>query len=568
MKKIKGSFVIATLLVAMLFTGCEIGGFVSNDGNEADSTKTVISDVTATASSDDGNEPSNTLDGDLDTRWSAEGDGEYITFDLGSSQTVTDVQIAFYKGDDRTADFEIWAGDSTSELSQILDLTTTSGDTEALENYDVSDVTTQYVRIVCYGNSSNDWNSITEVQLEDNSGDDSVTDDGTTDDSTDDTTTTEEGELTISDVDASSNDGNVAANTIDDDYDTRWSAEGDGEYITYDLGDEQTVGSIKIAFYKGDSRNAYFYVQAGTSLTDLSSVTESLSSSGSSTDLEHFDLDDVSARYVRIVGEGNSDNSWNSITEVEIWSDGYDPESTTDDGTTDDGSDDSTEDLDLPEDPTGGVYPSDLMENYNQWKITYPDGTEDKTLYQESNEYFYVNDEGDGIVFYAPISEDNGTTPNSDNIRCELREREEDGSSDIYWTTDGTHRVYSKQAITHLPIVKDELVATQIHGNKDDGIDDALVLRLEGSHLFLCFNGGDLRDDITIKTDYELGTVHEILFEVIDGVHYVYYSEDGNLQTAYAAGEADEYLVKDGDNDYVMYIDYDEAYFKVGNYTQ
>jgi len=213
-------------------------------------------------------------------------------------------------------------------------------------------------------------------------------------------------------------------------------------------------------------------------------------------------------------------------------------------------------------------YPSDLMDNYDQWKITYPDGEEDKTLYQTENEYFYVNDDNNGIVFYVPIRSDNGSTKNSDYIRSELRERKADGSSDMYWDTDGTHTVYVKQAITHLPIVKSHLVATQIHGNKDDGIDDAMVLRLEDEHLFLSFNGGKLRDDLTITKNYSLGTVHEIIFEVVNGKHYVYYSENGGLESAYKSGKASSYLVKDGSKSYVMDKDYDDAYFKVGNYTQ
>ena len=124
----------------------------------------------------------------------------------------------------------------------------------------------------------------------------------------------------------------------------------------------------------------------------------------------------------------------------------------------------------------GQLVPSDLMENCKQWKITYPTGSEDKTLCGEpNNEYFYVNDDDDAIVFRAPIRSNNGTTPNSSYIRSELRERNSTGNSDIYWTTDGSHMVYVKQAITHLPINKSHLVATQIHGNKDDGIDDATL---------------------------------------------------------------------------------------------
>jgi hypothetical protein len=220
--------------------------------------------------------------------------------------------------------------------------------------------------------------------------------------------------------------------------------------------------------------------------------------------------------------------------------------------------------------PTGNAsIPSDLMSNCNQWKITYPDGEEDKTLCGEANnEYFFVNSAKNGMVFRAPIRSNNGTTPNSDYVRSELRERTEDGKSDIYWTTDGTHVVYVKQAITHLPIEKNHLVATQIHGDKAAGIDDAMVLRLEGSNLFLSFNGNKLRSDVTVKSNYSLGTVHEVIFEVKNGKHYCYYSEDGDLRSKYLNGTASSYLVKDGSNSVLMDIDYDQSYFKIGNYTQ
>ena len=215
------------------------------------------------------------------------------------------------------------------------------------------------------------------------------------------------------------------------------------------------------------------------------------------------------------------------------------------------------------------VVPSDLMTNCKQWKITYPTGVEDKTLCGEpNNEFFYLNDAKNAIVFRAPIRSDNGTTPKSSNIRSELRERVADGSADIYWTTAGSHMIYVKQAITHLPIKNPKLVATQIHGNKDAGIDDSMVMRLENSHLFLSFNGGKLRSNVTIKTNYTLGTIHEVIFKVVEGKHYCYYSEDGNLLTAYNSNNAASYLVKADGNDYVMDLNYDQSYFKVGNYTQ
>ncbi|MDW3209921.1 MAG: polysaccharide lyase family 7 protein [Reichenbachiella sp.] len=449
----------------------------------------------------------------------------------------------------------------------------------------------------------------------------------------------ENGKLIVSSVSASANDGNVPANTLDGNLGTRWSANGSGQYITYDLGSIKSVSSMKVAWYKGDQRSSFFKIRAGNTTSTLSDVfnAQSSGSSGNTTSLETYSFDAVNARYIRITGFGNSSNSWNSITEAEIWgetsggggdttppgsvsglsatagdgqvslswtnpsdsdfdhveisySGGSSSTSSSSQSITgltngnsytfsvvaydDSGNASSSQSVSATPQGSGNGggsadVPSDLMANCNQWKITYPDGSEDKTLCGEANnEYYFVSDNQDAIVFRVPIRSNNGSTPNSDYIRSELRERKADGSSDIYWTTTGQHVVYSKQAITHLPINKDHLVATQIHGNKSDGIDDAMVLRLEGSHLFLSFNGGNLRSDLTIKTNYTLGTQHEVIFEIINGKHYCYYSEDGNLANAYNSGNASSYLVKDGSNDHVMDIDYDQTYFKIGNYTQ
>jgi len=370
--------------------------------------------------------------------------------------------------------------------------------------------------------------------------------------------------LTIVDAsDDGSNDGHGPINAIDGDTsdDSRWSSIGIGKAITLDLGAESSVKELEIKWYKGSSRSTYFDIDTSSDNSSWTSVLSGGISSGSDSSYEEIDVTDTNARYVRVTGGGNASSEWNSMIEARVLgcasTDSETPIET-----------DPIESDPVVPDPGSATYPSDLMSNYDQWKITYPDGVEDKTLYQAENEYFYVNDTGNGIVFFAPVRSDNGTTKNSSYIRSELRERTADGNSDIYWTTSGTHVVYVQQAITHLPIVKPHLVATQIHGNKDDGIDDAMVLRLEEEHLFLSFNGGKLHDDVTVKTDYTLGTVHEVIFEVIDGKHYVYYSEEGGLQAAYAAGSADKYLVKDGSNDYVMDLNYDQSYFKIGNYTQ
>lgn len=123
--------------------------------------------------------------------------------------------------------------------------------------------------------------------------------------------------LTGTAVTASGNDGNLPVNTVDGQLGTRWSAQGDGQWIQYDLQAPRMVGHVKIAWHNGSSRKAAFDLQVSTDGKAFTTVFGG-QSSGSSSALETYDFTDVSARYVRVVGHGNSANAWNSITETEI----------------------------------------------------------------------------------------------------------------------------------------------------------------------------------------------------------------------------------------------------------
>ncbi|WP_298540578.1 polysaccharide lyase family 7 protein [uncultured Aquimarina sp.] len=124
-------------------------------------------------------------------------------------------------------------------------------------------------------------------------------------------------------------------NTIDGEIqntESRWSSNGyTGKYITYDLGVSKTISSLKIAWFKGDERNAYFKIRVGNSTSSLSTVYDAKTngSSGTTEGLETYDFDNVEARYVRISCFGNSSSSWNSIIETEIHGEGGNPGDTT-----------------------------------------------------------------------------------------------------------------------------------------------------------------------------------------------------------------------------------------------
>ena len=113
-------------------------------------------------------------------------------------------------------------------------------------------------------------------------------------------------------------DPNIPENTLDNDTATRWSAEGNGQYITYDLGEMVDLTAVRIAFYLGDQRQAYFQVQVSEDGTQYHIVLYG-TGSGTTTGFQTFTLPDtVTTRYVRIVGFGNSQNDWNSLTEVDF----------------------------------------------------------------------------------------------------------------------------------------------------------------------------------------------------------------------------------------------------------
>jgi hypothetical protein len=121
--------------------------------------------------------------------------------------------------------------------------------------------------------------------------------------------------ITASDADGE----NIALNTVDGNLTTYWSANGtSGVWIQYDLRTLRLVQSVDMAFYLGDQRKSYFIIQTSVDGENWTEVYNG-ESSGNSLELEKFNFEDTAARYVRILGLGNSSTSnWNSYTEVQI----------------------------------------------------------------------------------------------------------------------------------------------------------------------------------------------------------------------------------------------------------
>jgi hypothetical protein len=124
--------------------------------------------------------------------------------------------------------------------------------------------------------------------------------------------------LPISGLTASGNDGNVPSNVLDNNLDTRWSSSGVGQWIRADLSSTQNICSVDIAWYKGNERQYHFVIATST---DGSTFTNKFSgdSSGNTLNSEKYTIPATNARYVRVTVNGNTANTWASITELDIF---------------------------------------------------------------------------------------------------------------------------------------------------------------------------------------------------------------------------------------------------------
>src|SRR3990167_1598532 len=201
-----------------------------------------------------------------------------------------------------------------------------------------------------------------------------------------------------------------------------------------------------------------------------------------------------------------------------------------------------------PPKPSPASRPSTVL-NLSNWKLTLPvdtphAGAPDEIMQPELSTftlspYFQPNGNKNGVVFRANVG--GATTSGSQYPRSELREMTGSGKYLASWSsTNGTHTMTIRQAITHLPVAKPDVVAGQIH----DATGDVIMIRLEGKRLFIEGDGEAIGE---LETNYSLGTVFTVKVMAAEGRIKVYYND----------------LIK---------MDYSKTgsgyYFKAGCYTQ
>ena len=129
-----------------------------------------ISEITAIGDDGDDAIPPNALDNNLDTRWSHEGIGSWFQADLGAKKIICSIDIAWYRGDERSYKFAISISNDGSNFINVYS-GTSSGETLSAERYAFSDPSAaRYLKITISGNTDDDidlknWAAITEIDI-------------------------------------------------------------------------------------------------------------------------------------------------------------------------------------------------------------------------------------------------------------------------------------------------------------------------------------------------------------------------------------------------------------------
>jgi uncharacterized repeat protein (TIGR02059 family) len=116
---------------------------------------------------------------------------------------------------------------------------------------------------------------------------------------------------------------NYKNNVIDNDIKTNWSAIGDNQWLRFSLANSFKINYLEIGFLDGQKYSSYFDIYASKDNLSWDRILLNVSSCDFSGDIQVFDVPDPSKNteysYVKLIGHGNSLNSWNNFSEIKIF---------------------------------------------------------------------------------------------------------------------------------------------------------------------------------------------------------------------------------------------------------
>jgi len=108
---------------------------------------------------------------------------------------------------------------------------------------------------------------------------------------------------------------NNEKNLIDNDFSTRWAAQGYDEWCEVDLGKVYDVSGIALAVYEGNKRQNIFKFTVSEDGLNYYTIYDGRSS-GKTTEYDSFMFKPRKVRYIRYIGATCTTSDWNSVTEL------------------------------------------------------------------------------------------------------------------------------------------------------------------------------------------------------------------------------------------------------------
>lgn len=238
-----------------------------------------------------------TVDGNPGTAWVVSGAEGWISYDLGQLKPVNKIGISWYKGSERHVKYDIQTSANGTDWRTVYS-GENSGVSDQVEDVVFPTELARYIRIVSKGYlSASGWvgqHGINETIIY-------------------------SAKLAIKNVRAIGFDvGSEPNKALDGNYSTYWTVEGTGKWIEFDLGSSQTVTAVSTAWSKGDVRQQNYDIQLSMDQNNWETVFSGRNS-GTTLQNEYVYFPSSNARYVRVVGNKNTVNGYNSLTEAAVF---------------------------------------------------------------------------------------------------------------------------------------------------------------------------------------------------------------------------------------------------------
>jgi len=113
--------------------------------------------------------PENMIDDDEETHWTSDGEDAWVIFKLAEKASLSFLKMAYYGGDEHQGYFDVYASNDKEEWTEVLLDQETCGLSESKQVFEVPNSkatdTYTYVKLVANGNSDDELNTISEVNI-------------------------------------------------------------------------------------------------------------------------------------------------------------------------------------------------------------------------------------------------------------------------------------------------------------------------------------------------------------------------------------------------------------------